>query len=207
MTTLCHASVAILDRVQTDAVLDWIIQGGTSSYPMSDDPAPRWLHAAAADGLVTGRYDPAARRWTTSADVAAGTPGVGTLSRETLITVRVFDETTEVLLQRTPDGSWRGRRIADSDANVALDDPTRPITRRLLVGGESARSLQHGFTHVTAAGGRTHIVPVRWQQPAVDGRGTALVVREYLAEDDDTGQLRVAAHRLVGFTDRWRTRP
>jgi hypothetical protein len=151
-----------------------------------------WLFAAARDGLITGSYNADDGTWARSTDRPG--PSIGTLSAETLLTVRIFGKTGETMLRATPAGTWRGRVLADAPTAAGADDPTAPIDRKLLLA--NGKSAPHGdrFTRITLRDGRTHVVPHAWAPR------NRLVVRDYLARDPHTGQLRVACSRCVDVT-------
>lgn len=188
MSALHHVAVDLLDEPTALAVVTALVTG--SHPPVITDDHPRWLHASARDGLITGRYHPDAGRWTRSTDL--GADGVGTLSLDTLLAVRLFTGHTETLIRVKPTGGWRGRTLTDIAPSPDPTDPTRPITRALLLAGGAALPMGNGYHRVTTRSGRSHIVPTEWAP------GThSLRVRDYLSTDPDSGAVRIACSRCV----------
>jgi hypothetical protein len=175
-----HVTVTLLDEPTARALVDAVVAG---------NPPPghgMWLYAAARDGLITGFHRPDKGVWACSSDMP--TDSVGTLRADTLHTVRIFGEAGETQLRATPTGSWRGRILTDGPT-PPVEDPTAPITRRLLLATGRRQPVGADFARVTTSGGRTHVIPAAWS-----GR---LVVRDYLAAHPHTGQLRIACSRCV----------
>jgi hypothetical protein len=203
---LHHAAVTHIDGAEAAEINDWIAAGATAPARLlaattAPIPAPLWLHMSADDGLVTGRYD-TTRGWLLAVTGhGAGTPALG-------YEIRLFTRDWEILLRRNPYRNWSGRSLCDTHPLAGRGEDTRPLDRRLLLGGERAEQLDDGFCRVHAPGGRTHILPVAWYPPDHTGRGgTVLLVRDYLAEDTTTGQLRIAASRCVDYSNGWATAP
>ncbi|MGQ0776305.1 MAG: type III-D CRISPR-associated protein Csx19 [Pseudonocardiales bacterium] len=189
MTEPHHATVTLLVESDARALVEAVVTGATLAEHL---PGPTvWLYAAARDGLITGYHRPSDGTWARSADLTAD--GVGTLTADTLHTVRLFGEHGEILLRVTPDGHWRGRTLIESQPWPA-EDPTAPIDRTLLLVAGRTDAVGGDFHRVTTRGGRTHVVPRAWT-----GQNSCLVVRDYLASHPDTGQLRVACSRCVRF--------
>lgn len=194
MTIPHYVAITRLDDTGARAIVDALV----ANSPLPDRHTPKtstpWLLATTRDGLVTGHYRRDRGTWARSTD--ATTDGVGLLTTEALQMVRLFDEHDEILLRATPTGAWRGRVLSDvpvDDVLERLADPARPIDRSLLL--VSGRVDPEGeFRRVTGAGNLSHVVPRDWAAP-----GTRLLVRDYLASDPDSGQLRVACSRCVGF--------
>lgn len=183
-----HVAVDPLDEATALAVVTSLVTG--SHPPVITDDQPRWLYASARDGLITGRYYPRTSSWSRSTDL--GADGAGTLSLDTLLAVRLFTHHTETLIRVRPTGGWRGRTLTDTTPAPDPTDPTAPINRTLLLAGGVALPLGSGYHRVTTRSGRSHIVPTDWAP------GThALLIRDYLNTDPDSGAVRIACSRCV----------
>lgn len=160
------------------------------------------LLAHADDGVVWGRLD--GERMVTPSAEGVGAP----LRAETLQEARLFSESGEVLVWRTEDG-FRARLVtAAAGAAPTWDDC---YDEPYLLWGSRAQPLASGFTLLEeGAEGLRHAPPLpdgtQARLPA------ALRVRHYVTYTSDSGDTgrgahaaaglaRIAASRLVGFTD------
>lgn len=184
-------------------------------------PAPQWLLAELGDGRITGSCP--ARTWNRS-DTAAPTlsapaldPAPGADDRWRILEVLVFTPHAQIRLGEGAERGW-----VSADAPGPLPPPLRPRDRAFLLrghnGGEHRRPLARPTSPDTAPltatsepDGTRAVLPLApvdataSTRRLVDGRtlahsaGSWLSVREYWAEDPETGAVGVAFHRLTGF--------
>lgn len=149
-----------------------------------------WLLAHCNDGVVWGRAESGQDRLHLSSDVF---PEVSpTILVESLQTLRLFDTIGEFLIWRDND-EFRGRHVQDAPGP---DKRSEPVRRSLCLLGTRVIEIRQGFTLLEDSGGSRHAPPL--SIPKVLRRGDAgrLGVVEYLAQNNATGELRIALSRL-----------
>jgi hypothetical protein len=206
-TVLLAADVGHLDAATAQELAAWATCGCADPEPSDVDAigsGDAWLIAETGTHLIVG-HRPAGGPWTVSADVSADPAA-------TVWTVRVFGPDAEILVRLNGDGvTHRARRLRDRPTTADPDllglSPVRE--RRLLIDGVAdivtTVALPAGFSAVRVPGRELrHHLPCSFESAAPDGRGTVLVVRDYLGRDGTTGQVRYAATRCAGFSQRWK---
>ncbi|MBE2999711.1 hypothetical protein IDM40_13470 [Nocardiopsis sp. HNM0947] len=215
-----------LTPAQIDTVLDEVFDRGVRCGLLDRPPigppaptgpaAPQWLLAELGDGRITGSC--LSRTWhrsdTDAPDLSA--PAPGNADRWRILEVLVFTPHAQIRLGEGAERGW-----ISADAPGPLPAPLRPRDRALLLrgrhGGEHRRPLR-AASHDTPAltvtsepDGTRAVLPLdpvdatAATRPLDGGRtlahsaGTWLTVREYWAEDPETGAVGVAFHRLTGF--------
>lgn len=114
--------------------------------------------------------------------------------------MRIFGSTQEILIWRL-EGGFRGRTLTDT--NEELENALRPIAEEhILVGDRLLANPKEGFSLVGEANGTRHAVPLNCEVADFQAQGRIqwplrLTVKHYLAEDNETGSLRIAVSRLV----------
>ncbi|WP_017614446.1 hypothetical protein [Nocardiopsis salina] len=178
-----------------------------------DAAAPQWLPG---DGRITGSCP--SRDWCRS-DIAlpalsAPAPGPDDLWR--ILEVLVFTPHVQIRLAEGAERGW-----ISADAPGPLPAPLRPRDRAFLLRGHNGgdhrrpdRPASHETAPLTATSepdGTRAVLPLdpvdatAAVRPLGAGRtlahsaGSWLTVREYWAEDPETGAVGVAFHRLTGF--------
>lgn len=171
--------------------------------------ATGWLLAHAEDGVIWGKLVGGKLKLAFQVNQLATQ-----LRSETLIEARLFSENTEIHLWRTGDG-WRACRIEDQDgAGDSFDESHRLWGVRIdtnmahRLWGERSNGKQDGFTLLHEPGvGITHTVPLEIEERAFARISTGydtyrplvLTCRHYLAYDEETGEAKIAATRLVNL--------
>ncbi|QBI55012.1 hypothetical protein [Streptomonospora litoralis] len=182
---------------------------------------PQWLLAELGDGRITGACprdtwrlsctDPQTARLSAPPPDPAGSDGWRLLSAV------VFSPSAQIHIGEGGEGAWATRDSADIGS---LPPWLRPRDRSFLLSGwhagpRSSRDLGGDipFSIGRELSGTTACHPVSWQDFGIDPDGEAtaaaggvpapvgcwLAVREYWAEDSETGAVGVACHRLTGY--------
>lgn len=154
-----------------------------------------WLLAHASNGVIWGRLtsEDGKKRLTLSSK--AGFEELkAELDYETLEQARLFNETGELHLWRTPEGRFEARWLTDGPTQDHINQP-------YLLWGTKIVKRQNGFTLVRdGQEGLLHAVPGEWPLEIFDKkerkRPLALMVRHYI-KYDEMGQAYFAASRLV----------
>ena len=222
--TAAPAGVTVrrLDTAEIDTVFDDIFVRGVrcglldTGTPGASD-TPQWLLAEMGDGRITGVCPQG--RWHRSdgpgtADLSAAPP-VAPADRTRVLEVLVFAAHAQV---RIGEGGRSGWLSADAQGEE-VPPWLRPRDRSFLLQGRSGS--EHGrppeagppLTVTAEPSGARAVLPVAWtgfsarvrrarggRAAVAEGTGSWLTVREYWAQDPDTGTVGVAFHRLTGLT-------
>ncbi|MDT0330368.1 hypothetical protein [Nocardiopsis lambiniae] len=214
-------TVRRLDAGEIDAVLDEVFVRGVRSRLLDagvagvagDPEVPQWMLAELGDGRITGvcprghwhRSDGPA-----TADLSARPP-VTAVDRVRVLEVLVFAPHAQIRVGEGARAGW-----ISGDAPGELPSWSRPRDRSFLLQGWTGpghgRSPGEGVPlSVTAEpSGARAVLPVLWAgfsarvrrerggRAVVEGTGSWLTVREYWAQDPETGAVGVAFHRLTG---------
>lgn len=205
------AELESINQDRCEAILDWVLNGSSSSWLQSDKA--QWLLAHCDDGVVWG-FQNSQELWQLSSNVSFPSvkqPVSPALQEETLQQLRLFGEEGELLVWRG-DAGLQGRWLQDNDSR-SLTDYLKPKDEHyLLLGNRLLDDPVGGFSLVGDATGSRHAVPVECSQEDLDlGRGAArqgapwalqLEVRHYLEQNESTGVVRIAASRLVRVLNR-----
>lgn len=185
--------------------LSWI--NGAGNRPGHVGINLKWALALCTDGVTWGRLD--AGGWTmASARFPVLCPVV---TSENLAELRLFGDESELLFWRTGT-EFRGRVLVDADP--PSEDFLAPIEERQVLLGNIIKKRDGGFTWVGNRAGREQVLPVSAADMASSegsdrrglensGEGThlrrspfRLTVKHYLARDECSGVVRIAASRL-----------
>lgn len=172
---------------------------------------PQWLLAELVDGRLTGACP--GERWRRSdqpptADLSAPSP---LPERWRILEILVFGPHAQIRIGEGAEAGW-----ISADAPGTLPPWSRPRDRSFLLQGwngpEHSRTLD-GPIPLSVTGepsGAQAVLPVEWVDfsgrprprpeggTALESSGTWLTVREYWADDPDTGAVGVVFHRLTG---------
>jgi hypothetical protein len=180
------------------ALVQWLL-GKTPSCPVPGF-APEWTVLQCCDTFVWGLRAGEQWVWASEAEHAIRAPGV-----ETLLEARIFGPEVEALVCRVGN-EWKGRLLRDADggeeeAELKPLDRSAPFLPSIhheadeVAPGRKqpnrAKKVEPlgatGFVRRTLPDGRVTVTPA----------GKAVLLRDYLAEADDTGIVRIAATRFV----------
>jgi CRISPR-associated protein (TIGR03984 family) len=158
----------------------------------------KYLLAHADDGVIWGRLDD--QELITSHHVAQ--KHSPQLRIKTLLTVRIFAPSGELLVWHDEDGKWAGRLIADeiqADATASWD---KAFEEKQILLGTKAEPLGRGFALMSEGSqGLFHAAPLNRNEPIDEQkRPLRLIVRHYL-KADNYGFMRVNASRLKSLLD------
>lgn len=164
--------------------LSWVLKGTAAPENIG---APAWLLGFCEDGVTWGRFD---GQWKLGSEVFPDL--CPTPSSRTLLELRLFWRSGEVLMWRTDEG-LRGRLLVDAalpgDAQfLHPDDEERPLL------GEREDERRDGFVRVRDRTGAEQALPIFDPSGSLPRR---LKIRHYFEQDELTGAVRVAASRLV----------
>lgn len=187
MSAPAGCTIARLDAETCRVWLQWAL--GTEGSTCPNAPLPSWLLAVTTGGILWGREDAGKMRLASTHPRATCA-----LSEETLLEMRLFGQDREILIWKTDDGP-AGRILADR-SNDSADEALSPAERTMLLRGD--RVLEgpvSGFTRIGDGTGCIQIVPLEVHEAP----SLRLAVRHYFEQDDESGEVRVAASRLVGL--------
>ncbi|MEW6754542.1 MAG: hypothetical protein AB1505_26700 [Candidatus Latescibacterota bacterium] len=198
-TTLHGAALTPLAPETATAVADWVLRR-RQECPLPDGGA-MWAVLQCTDSLVWAIR--ATDRWLLASDYCTA---LRAPARETLVEARVFGPEAEVLVWRDGD-EWLGRVLEDApvheealtamDRQLVFEPPVNAAKEEGPPGqwrpnpANICRPLEQGFVWRELPNGRRTVTPA----------GEGVLVRDYLADADHTGILRVAASRFVQVLD------
>lgn len=163
-------------------------------------PAPvawrdlEWLLGFCHDGVVWGCRE--GDTWHLSGDVF---PEVSpTPSRGSLLELRLFGQARELLMWRHG-AEFRGRWLETRGLAPGAPAELKPLPETYVVRGNRLQATRGGFSRVCDETGARHAVPWVCEDAGFAGGEwpLRLKVEHYLAQDEDTGAVRIAASRLV----------
>ncbi|MCB0044660.1 MAG: TIGR03984 family CRISPR-associated protein [Caldilineaceae bacterium] len=161
------------------------------------------LLAHADDGIIWGKGDEGEILFAPDALFDSNFERVQ-FSNQTLQMARLFNETEETFFWRVDEGQWRARTIIDGEAH-GMGEKLCRMDRCQVLWGTRIEVGINGFCRVAdGQEGLRHTPPLylektNWVSDDTDGnnRGLRLLVRQYIQEDEITGQLQMDISRLV----------
>ncbi len=191
--------LSVLDSTACQRYLAWMIGENEATAPEGATGLD-WALAHCDDGVTWGRYDAAAAVWLLGNQVA---PEISPpIHQESLQELRMFGETSEVLIWRTDEG-LQGRVLQETDPPTNRKDtsnPLRPSDEPRVVRGDEAKPYNRDFTRVWDRAGAEQVLPLATTTEQLRAAQVRLTVRHYYESDADTGMVRIAATRLVALT-------
>ena len=197
--TGCHLEA--LDAAECARHLAWLLGEKEATEPERATGLV-WALAHCDDGVTWGRYNAAAKVWRLGNQVA---PEVSPPIRpETLQELRLFGETSEVLIWRI-DAALRGRILRETDPPADRSDRSNPLRpspdeTRILHGDHVVAQCEHDFSHIGDRTGAEQVLPFAVTDEHLRITRVRLQVRHYYESDAETGAVRIAATRLVKLT-------
>ncbi|MBI2567945.1 MAG: hypothetical protein HYV63_13015 [Candidatus Schekmanbacteria bacterium] len=196
---LAGCELSTLDSAVCQRWLAWLL--GDSNVAPEGAPGLHWALAHCDDGVTWGRYDADAKVWRLGNQVA---PEVSPpIHRESLLELRLFGETSEVLIWRT-DAGLVGRVIREGDPAPGPGDISNPLRpsddSRILRGGHVVAQRDHDFTRVGDQTGAEQVLPLAVTAEQLRTGQVRLAARHYYEADAETGAVRITATRLVTLT-------
>jgi len=191
------ANITALSAEQALALWNWVSG--------ADDPSAtvvrfNWLYGTFDDGVLWGRFDSGEWRLPTAFE-----PLVPSLRMETLWELRLFGPDEEIILWKEEglDDSLRGRSLTSAATTPGL----APLPSQLILTGDRIRPHTengNGFTLVTDATGARQVVPIDCTDDDFLNDDVVLWplrvdVLHHLRSEPNTGQLHIAATRLLGL--------
>ncbi|GAA4952282.1 hypothetical protein GCM10023224_41270 [Streptomonospora halophila] len=223
----CGVVTASLGPQAAAAVLDDLFRHGRRSAVLDEHAPgePQWLLAELGDGRITGACPRGTWRLSCAdpQTLRLSAPPLDPDGSDAwrLLGADLFSPSAQLRIGEGAEGAWLSR---DADGADRLPPWLLPRDRSFLLTGwragpRSSRDLdgEIRFSIGRELSGTTACHPVRWQdfdvaEPAPDAAapasaaggvpdavGTWISVREYWAEDSETGAVGVAFHRLTGY--------
>jgi|SRR5579875_119306 len=190
MPELAGCVIEPLEAFTCHELLAWITGSGEASIT----DGVELLLAYCYDGVTWGRLDRDAGGWQLACvPFPARAPKP---KEENVLELRLFGKDRELLIWREGK-SFRGRTLRDHPCDL---DDLRPINEsRIVLGDRLLEGPKSGFSRVGSPTGAEQVVPVEVSEDAFQKSSwpLRLHVRHYLASDDETGAVRIAATRLV----------
>ena len=189
-----------LDSALCQRYLAWLLGEDDAAAPEGATGLD-WVLAHCDDGVTWGRYDAGAEVWRLGNQVA---PEVSPpIHSESLQELRLFGETSEVLIWRT-DAGLRGRVLREGNPASDPGDTSNPLRpsedSRILRGVHVVAQREHDFTHVGDRAGAEQVLPLAVTTDQLRTGQVRLAARHYYESDAETGAARIAATRLVKLT-------
>ncbi|MCX7624860.1 MAG: CRISPR-associated protein Csx19 [Candidatus Sumerlaeaceae bacterium] len=193
---ICGCKVTKLNDDVCATVLNWVIKNSDASFPPCACPnGVKWLLAHCCDGVTWGYF--VGTRWIVS---ATAFPKLSPqISKENLLELRLFGDSTEILIWRSSHG-FEGR-IVDDVASTSPEKYLQPAEEaRLLLGDSIVDGPKNGFVIVRSSDGKEQAVP-EMVVDLIDREPPLafLVVKHYFAKNPETGAARIALSRLVAL--------
>lgn len=192
---LAGCELSVLDSAACQRYLAWLLGEDEAAAPEGAIGLD-WVLAHCDDGVTWGRH--VSGVWRLGNQVA---PEVSPpIHRESLQELRLFGETSEILIWRT-DAGLRGRVIRDGGPAPDPGDTSNPLRpsddSRILRGVHVVAQREHDFTHVGDRTGAEQVLPLAVTIEQLRTGQVRLAVRHYFESDAETGAVRIAATRLV----------
>jgi CRISPR-associated protein (TIGR03984 family) len=192
MTEYAEYNIRTLNHKDCQRVLDWVTGDGE---PIPDAGKLHWLLAHCQDGVTWGKLNTQNAQWQTSSKPFPNL--CPPLSTGNLLELRVFGPETEILIWRVEDG-FKGRFLTDAP-EFDETSPIKPAFENRILLGNRFEESENGFTRISSEDGRKQAVPLECDPKELNGTQwpLRLKVRHYFEQDDETGEVRAAASRLV----------
>lgn len=197
---LAGCELSMLDSAACQRYLAWLLGEDEAAAPEGAIGLD-WALAHCDDGVTWGRHDAEAKAWRLGNQVA---PEVSPPIRwESLQELRLFGETSEILIWRTDTG-LRGRVLREGDPAPEPGDTSNPLRPSdesyILRGVHVVAQHDHNFTQVGDRTGAEQLLPLAVTAEQLRTGQVRLATCQYYESDAETGAVRIAATRLVKLT-------